>query len=300
MKRRTRSHQLVFGFVLCLPLIVAALTSGPFVSRPVAQAGNRMLGPSFPALVDTTGDGSPTEGSDTKIGLILAGTQLTIDSPWTACNRSSTKNVITLSNPDGQGRYQTLRRSGIYDLPQELKITAFTGGFPTGFDLALLGASNQRLGGGTGSVSDTNGDGAYDTVQGAGTQMSGPTNGFNLSLVFADVTGDAKADYVSVPWGQAILFGVNNRDGCTVAGADPQIWIPLADSNGDGTPDSIIPDLNGDGIADPQFFKSPLLVVAPPPVPTMDRVGLLVLTALLGALGIWSLRRRQAGTTASL
>ena len=117
MTRRPRSRQLVFTFTLCLPLIVAALTSQPFVSKPAATAANRMLGPNFPALIDTNGDGRPSPGVDTGIVQTVSGTGLTIETPW-HCNRSSKSNDFTLMSPDGQGRYQTGSRTGAGGITQ--------------------------------------------------------------------------------------------------------------------------------------------------------------------------------------
>jgi hypothetical protein len=69
---------------------------------------------------------------------------------------------------------------------------------------------------------------------------------FALDLSYADVDADGCADYVSVPWGQTAGIG----------GGGPQVFIPLADSDGDSRPDSIVMDLDGNGAADGDLHQS--------------------------------------------
>lgn len=71
---------------------------------------------------------------------------------------------------------------------------------------------------------------------------------FQVSLSYADVTGDGCPDFVSIPWSQTASLGVP-------AGND-QVFIPLADSDGDGRPDSIQFDLDGDNVQDPDIQGS--------------------------------------------
>ena len=87
------------------------------------------------------------------------------------------------------------------------------------------------------------------------------------SFVTADTDGDGKPDYISIPWSQASAIGVNLDDGVGPGqgGTDPQIWIPLADTNGDGAGDTVGFDFNGDGIPDPELWNGPLVGVGAPP-----------------------------------
>jgi hypothetical protein len=76
-----------------------------------------------------------------------------------------------------------------------------------------------------------------------------------------------------------------------------QVWVPLADTNGDGRGDSVVVDLDGNGIPDPQYYTSPRLGAQG--VPTTNSIELAILTLLLGAFGVWYLGQRQidnAGT----
>jgi hypothetical protein len=175
-----------------------------------------------------------------------------------------------------------------------MSMTGFTGGLPTGFRYEQVTSGGAPSGNGNGSITDTNGDGAFDSMTGSGTQGKGTPVSFTIGFTSSDVTGDNNPDYLSIPWSQASAVGVRFNDSCTVAGSggtDPQVWIPLADSDGDNRPDAIVLDLNGNGAADPEFFRSPR-VVAPTPTPSMNTWTLGVLLALLMLVGWWSLRQR--------
>jgi hypothetical protein len=271
---------------LLLPPIIAALTAPPFTSAPLAQAQNRMLGPRFPALVDSNGDGRPSEGGDEGIVPAVQGNNLVLNSRWN-CNAGDNDNVFAL-NTDASGKViSTSRLNG--SRSQSARFTSFAGGAPTGGDFTETIDGRVRATGNA-SLFDQNGDGAFEGGSGGGTGTNGPVN-VSLNFAYADVTGDNAPDYITIPWSQASAVGVQFGDSC--GGADPQVFVPLADTNGDGRPDAIVADLNGDGVADQQFFQSPRLVPAPV-VPTAGTTALAILMALLGAAGIWSLRQRPA------
>jgi hypothetical protein len=82
----------------------------------------------------------------------------------------------------------------------------------------------------------------YELTVERGTQARGSLL-FSTSLVYWPANGCP--DYVSIPWSVAGSLG---------SGPTPQVWIPLADSGG-GTR-SIVPDLDNNGIPDPQFQPS--------------------------------------------
>jgi hypothetical protein len=252
----------------------------------MAQGANRMLGPSFPALVDTNGDGRPTPGADQAI-VPQRNEGVRIPSRWN-CVAQDGNDQAFLSNPSG-GRFTSAFRSNHFRTQR-----ATAGGFinppqfpvtrPTSFAFEERNLLNQVRASGTGSVLDGTGDGIYDTIQGAGNMN------FLLGLVYSDITGDNNPDYVSIPWGQASMVGVRFGDGC--GDPDPQVWLPLADSNSDGRPDSIVFDLDGNSVADPDLFSSPPIAGAPQ-VPTMSPWALVLLAALIGSLGVWILRSRS-------
>ena len=226
-------------------------TSGPGL-------GNRFLGPNSPALLDIDASGGPGPG-DLSAVPTLSGNQASLVGPWeTTCfDPDPPSNVLTLSNPQaGTGIFQTISRGA-----EQGTVGGFiAGNRPT--QVSILDDSRS----GTGTLLDSNADGAFDSVQGS--EPGGSLN-FTSSLVYADITGDGKSDYVSVPWGPLVPMFLLFRMPFTTGepGSLPQVWLPLADTNADGTPDSVAFDLDGDGNPDPQFFMGPALA-GPPIVPS--------------------------------
>lgn len=274
---RLPARHLLLTLGLLGPLAIAAATTPPFEARAGAQSGRRMVGPLFPVKVDSNNNGLPDSG-DESVSTTLAGNQLTINSRW-KCNATSTNNVLTFSAPDGAGRFRTVSRVN-GGLTQSATV-AGSGASATQFNwtqAATAAASNRT---GVASLIDINGDGVIDqlTISGSGVSAG-------VSFAFTPNKQD-----ISIPWAQASALGVEKADTC--GGTDPQLWIPLADTNGDGQGDTIIPDLDGNGVADPQFLPSP--PVAAPAVPSMGVYARVLLTLLLGVTAIWFLSRRSAG-----
>jgi len=271
---RQRLRQVALTVALSLPLVWAALNAPPFVSQPVAQARQRYLGPNFPALV--TSSSKPVEGSGERIVPSFSGNVVSFTSHWN-CNGNTFR--ATVSNPDSAGRFQTASRTNARNLQTVSRASASSVSYlenVPGFGTVASG---------TGALVDANGDGIFEGASGTGsTEKGGPVN-VSFSFMYADVTGDGFPDYITAP----TSWITPQAGGC---GPPVPVWIPLADTNGDNIPDSIVLDLNGDGVPDPQFFTSPKL--GPPPgVPAINIPGLLMLLAVLGGLGVWSLKRNQ-------
>ena len=225
-----------------------------FTTRGLARASGqtRYIGPNFPVLIDTSGDGRPTPGVDLPLVPELADNMLYIRSPWDT-NRKDTNNQFTLADMLGGGQFsQGTRTNGPFT--QQLTLTTFSGNFPTGFTITQTGPRNRT---GNLSLVDRNGDGVFDGLD--GNEVGGGGLRASLSLVPADIDGNGKAEYVSLPWSQASVFGVNTGDNVGPGGRDPQIYVPLADTDGSGAGDSLVVDLNGDGVPDPMFYSSPPL-----------------------------------------
>jgi len=141
---------------------------------------------------------------------------------------------------------------------------------------------------GGGGFVDANTDGIFDTISG-----NAPSS-FSLPLAYFDTTGDTWADFVSIPWAQASILGVNGADTCGVGGTtDPQIWIPMADTNGDGRPDTVVLDLDGDGLPDPTLLSGPAIgpaLGAIGTIPTLSTIGMIVMAIGLALAGAFLAR----------
>ena len=242
-----------------------------------------MLGPNFPIKIDSNGDG-PTSG-DGSIVPSRAGNTITIPSQWTCLGAKDSSpnadalpnsNVIELSNMAGDGKFLTASRyNGL--LQQSVTIGSFVNGGPTQFSYTESRPGEAPVTGGA-TLLDQNLDGIPDAVS-----VYGPVNGM---VTFAFSTD---GNYISIPWSQASVVGIETTNTC--AGAVPQLWIPLADTNGDGRGDTIIPDLDGNGMADGDVYVSP--PVAAPAVPAMGLISRLVLAIILGLTGAWFLSHRR-------
>ena len=302
---RIRQAAVVVGLVMLLA--IAAVFLPPFHSGLAAArgAGGGMVGPSAPPRVDSAGAGGPTNDGRT-VTLNYSGGQVTMTSPWDCGSPLAYRTFI----PGGGSPYTSVSRT----LPSGLMQTVAASNVVSGRVYGMVYSENYvmtvptvapragpLLPSGAAQLIDSNGDGAYDTLQVSGQKpgaagvgvVSGTVNAM-IPLVYGSMSGGVP-DHVSIAWSQASVLGVNFSDGCSVAGAggtDPQVWIPLTDTNSDGRPDSVVLDLNGNGVADPEFLQSP--PVAGAALPAIGAPGLVLLAAGIGMLGLFALRRRPA------
>ena len=263
--QKRRLSQVLLTAALATPLAFALASAPPFSAETRAQGSSGMLGPRSPALV----------GSD-SVGPTRSGNLITIPSKW-SCG-SSTNNVLTMSNMEG-GRYRTVGRS-INLREQSVTVGSVSNGIPQEFVL-LQTSGGAQMYKTDAQLRDQNRDGVID-----GAVMSGSLNAAT-SFVF-----DQNSSYVSIPWAQASALGIKTSGTC--AGDVGQIWIPLADTNGDGRGDSVVLDLDGNGQADPDLFRGPPVTATS--VPAIGPAGRFILVMLLGLIGTWFLSRRQHNT----
>jgi hypothetical protein len=268
-------RQFALTVTLAGPLVFAIATAPPFSAETRAQGASHMLGPNFPVKLDANGDGQPSAGDEGVAPRRAGGGTIEIPSRW-QCDPESTNNLIQLSNRDPGGRFRTLSRvNGV--LNQSVTAGGIVNGTARDFsyEQTRLGATTA-----TGSISltDANNDGVLDGVRFRGTLTA------SISFVFS-----GNGDFVTVPWSQVSALGLDLNGSCV--GALPQIWVPLADTNGDGRGDAVVFDLDGDGRADADLLAGPAIAV--PSVPTMGPIARLILMALIGLTGAWFLSRRR-------
>jgi len=251
-----------------------AKTEGQFLPPDVHQRWTRSI------RVDSNGNGKPDEQDET-VDLIRDSSSMnymTVASPrWG-------NSIVEMSNPDSQsGQFQSiihrrpqtgiataLKMQSRYPVQLSGRVETFTFNIdtldptmrPASFSLTQVieknGVTTTKTG--HGGAIDTNNDGKPDVFEGEGTGQPK----VSLSLVYSDVNGDGKADFASIPWSFGQVLGVNTGDGVP----DPQVWIPLGDTNGDGTPDGPAFDFDHDNKPDPGLPFSP--AVAGPANPTVD------------------------------
>lgn len=266
-----RFRQFVWTAALAAPVVYAVFTAPPLVGDVRAQGPMRMVGPNFPVRVDASGDSQPGPG-DESITTTRAGNVITVTSRWSACAPGNISNQVTLSNPSG-GRFQTMTRVN-NTLTQSMTVSSSSGGSASSFSYTQVDARNGSTKTGTIALVDQNSNGIVDLLMVSGAVSAAVSFSYQ-----------GAHDYISIPWAQASALGVRS-DGC---GGSAQLFVPLADTNGDGAGDTVVPDLDGNGVADAEFFQSPPM--AAPAVPSMGVVARVVMIALLGMMGAWFLSR---------
>ncbi|HUJ13550.1 MAG TPA: hypothetical protein VL284_07125 [Thermoanaerobaculia bacterium] len=253
-----------------------------------------MLGPLNPARAAVLSPGTLLPVDDPPIVPFRAsGTQITLSNPWETMIDAN--NTFTLSNLDGGGRFLTASRTTTSGLVQSITITGFTSGTPSAFVFSETGGPNGPQGG-TGQLVQDSMTGMFNALHIAGSTT--PVNA-TLNFVYLDTNGDGFADWISIPWSEAGLLGVNFNN--EISGIDPQVWVPLADTDGDGKGDAIVVDLDGDGTPDPDLHQSAPGSFGPMPapssiatnVPTLSEWVTLLLILTLMAVALWQLRRVQ-------
>ncbi len=251
-----------------------AKTEGQFLPPDVHQRWTRSI------RVDSNGNGRPDEQDET-VDLIRDSSSMNY---MTVSSQRWGNSMVEMANPDSQsGQFQSL----IYRRPQAAMASALklqsrypmqTGArnetftfnidsldptmHPGTFSLVQVveknGVTTTRTG--HGGAIDTNNDGKPDVFEGEGTDQPK----VSMSLVYADINGDGNPDFGSIPWSFGQVIGVNTGDGIP----DPQVWVPLGDTNGDGIPDAPAFDFDHDNKPDPGLPFSP--AVAGPANPPAD------------------------------
>ena len=276
-------------------------------------SNDRMVGPCHPAVA-----GDPRDPSSTPIGLGNPSTNtVTVPPLWESSTPADSTIVFFQGTPPspkatGRGASAPSPASGPAGSDGAYRRNTATGSF----DLVLFqGAPGKATGGGPSALTvaapsvvttsysngtlvwattlkfaSSTGNGVWDRIQKVGGVE------FDLPIVTLDVNGDGKADYASLPWGAIgpLLGGFIGGGGPPTQ--TPQIWMPLADTDGDGFGDAVVFDPTGSGHPSSFIPKSPAIL---PPVderglvdvPALGEWGLFALALSLGAAGWLALRR---------
>jgi len=93
---------------------------------------------------------------------------------------------------------------------------------------------------------DSNGDGLYEAMSVRFPNQAPAT----VNVVRVDVNGDGKTDFLTVPWALVQTAGLATN-------SDPQVFIPIGDTNGDGQADAPAFDFDGNGRPDLDLPSAP-------------------------------------------
>lgn len=287
-------------------------TYNPSGCWPETTSTNAMVGPCNPMVA-----GDPTNPSSTPISPSVSPDGMTYQLPqlWTGVTPDDRLVFFTgappVPRPDGRlgARVRTAEpavpgeATGAYVQTtgsQILSVGVFQGTGPRGTTVgattAVPGYGMAVTGYATGTptftttvaLASSKGDGVFDRVQKSGD--------FDLPLVTMDASGDGMADYMSAPWGLIGTFlGGYTGDGGP-PGPTPQVWLPLADTDGDGFGDAVVFDFAGTG--QPSTVIPPMPPVLPPAdqrnllaIPTLGEWGLFALAFSLAAAAWLALRK---------
>jgi len=252
-----------------------AKTEGQFLPPDAHQRWTRSI------RVDSNANGKPDEQDET-VDVIRDSASMNY---LTVSSQRWGNSIVEMANPNPQsGQFQSM----IYKRPQtalssalrmQARYPAQAPGVrnetfvfsidsldptmrPASFNITQVveknGVTTTRTG--QGAALDTDHDNKPDVFEGEGTGRPK----VSMNLVYVDVTGDGKSDFASIPWALSQAVGVNAGDSI----ADPQVWVPLGDTNGDGTPDSPAFDFDHDNKPDPGLPFTP--AVAGPANPVID------------------------------
>jgi|GEM_PF-6435731 len=266
-------------------VVTAVLAILVFVALPASAATPPFFGPpnmhanTEPGTVDVGGAAQqayarPVDGWPNTFYL---------QSPWSACQGEYAFRVTG---------YVTGAVSGKYD--------RFQDGIGRIFTIDQLDADGNYIGGtldvpwsssgGTLTlVKSVAGQATYDQVHLVGTKsVGGGSQPVNVYLSLAEQGG-----YIGV----ANLASLGVIGTCGQANANSQIMLPLG--TGDNGQPTIVPDINGDGVADPEFLQGPPLSgSAAPPIPTLTEWGFIAMTLILLIVGLRFFRNNASPLSA--
>ncbi len=270
-------------------ILLSATLAGAQAPQP-----SGMLSPTNPALL--TMDGMPDGNGDVPVTIAFVapptGGQGFLE-VMINCNGGFSLPLQAAASQNG------MPFDGFGRVPDEVMIDQFDTSDamhprPIGAAFAESGQAGGNVG--MAMMVDSDGNHQYERLMVQGTKGGMPVAA-ELDLRSADRNQDGFPEYVTLfdPAAADPMYnlGVLQFFGwyCNNEMYD-QVWLPVArDLDNDA---AIIGDLDGDGIADPEFYWGPKLQIASTllQVPTLSGLGLAALAALLLLVGLRLMRRR--------
>jgi len=255
---------MVFSILVFMALPAAAATP-PFFGPPGMHANTE------PGLVDVNGTNQQAYPE-------WSGGNIYLQSPWYACREGDWSFRIS-AYMDGGTKYVKF-----VNMARTFTVDQFAGGYPIGgtYDGWSPDAGTLTL------EKSVAGQATYDQVHLVGTKASGGVPvAVNVRLSLVEQDG-----YIGV----ANLASVAGIRTCGQANANSQIMLPLG--TGDHGQPTIILDIDGDGVADTDFYQGPPLSGSALPIPTLTEWGLIAMTLILLIAGLRFLRNNASPVSA--
>jgi len=280
--------------VVAASLLLTASLAG---AQPVPPQPTGMLSPTNPVLF--TMDGLPDGNGDLPAMiqfLPLTGGPGIVQANFgnVVCDGSPIHRAIAEAMPPGGPLNEFAAGSGMVMLTS-MDTSDPAHHRPVGADYSEGPSSPSQ---GSAAMVDTDGDHRYEGMMVEGTKGGSPVAA-ELDLLFYDGDQDGFPEFVTLhdpaPADPMYNLGVLQFFGIYCDGSQTpysQAWIPVA-KDLDGDP-AIIGDLDGNGLADPEFLWGPKLQFGRGllQVPTLSGLGLVALAALLLGVGLFLMRRR--------
>ncbi|HEY2934870.1 MAG TPA: hypothetical protein VGK99_24305 [Acidobacteriota bacterium] len=154
------------------------------------------------------------------------------------------------SNFDANGRPRTLRitdaaGSTPYVPPGKVR---FTHNLPAVYTLNMIDGDNN---------------GIYEAFRIEGKDNFTTLPATTINFVGVDINNDGKADFATIPWALSSVLGVQAKNKV------PQIFIPMGDTDLDGTPDTMAFDFDHDGFPDSDLLAGPGVVATAGKIATL-------------------------------
>ncbi|MFB3905244.1 MAG: SBBP repeat-containing protein [Acidobacteriota bacterium] len=234
------------GFLTCLDLTPSTMQTGNLLGPIADLAWTRF------ARMDADANGLP-DASDTQFQVLHDGNKLQFIDPRT--DLVPGLSTVEFSNLDPiTGYHLTAIRRALKDTGDYQTLTVNIDGFDstlrpvsvTVSELVEPAGKAPNILTGRAYLLDANQDGVYESfvVERPGQPA------VTIDFVWIDINQDGKPDFITIPWAMAQVVAIETDPGNN----NFQVYIPLADTNGDGTPDAPALDFDHDQKPDPGCY----------------------------------------------